>query len=212
MIIDLTKCIGCESCVITCKNFYKIPKNKWRRIIDCGDYPFSKRQRLLIHQTCMHCYNPSCIQVCPTKATYQRKDGIVAIDYNKCIACGSCIVACPYNSRHILNEENLLSGDIINIEEIKGRVKDEKIKVCSKCNFCFHRIDSGAKKGLTPGKDEDATPLCVNACSSGALFFGDFNTIKTDLRDREKNKCKLFDSRTITTETSIFVIYPEWWS
>ena len=47
----------------------------------------------------MHCDNPPCVKACPTRATYKSNDGSVVIDEDRCIGCGGCIEACPYNAR-----------------------------------------------------------------------------------------------------------------
>jgi len=70
---------------------------------------------------CMHCNNPPCERVCPTGATYQREDGLVLIDQNKCIGCKYCILACPYDARYM--------------DESKG--------VVDKCTACVHRLEKG---------------------------------------------------------------------
>jgi molybdopterin-containing oxidoreductase family iron-sulfur binding subunit len=46
--------------------------------------------------SCQHCDNPPCVEACPTRASYKREDGIVLVDYDKCIGCRLCMVACPF--------------------------------------------------------------------------------------------------------------------
>jgi len=74
-----------------------------------------------VPKLCNQCSNPSCVQVCPTGATYRTKDGVVLIDPTYCIGCRYCVQACPYGVRYF-NED-------------KG--------IADKCNWCYHRITKG---------------------------------------------------------------------
>jgi phenylacetyl-CoA:acceptor oxidoreductase subunit 1 len=53
------------------------------------------------------------------------------------------------------------------------RYKEHTTGVVDKCDFCFKRVREGLTAGLKPGTDQDATPFCVIACMSEALYFGD---------------------------------------
>jgi Fe-S-cluster-containing dehydrogenase component len=86
------------------------------------------------------------VPVCPTGASYKRKsDGIVLVDYDKCIGCKYCAWACPYGAREL----------------------DEARQVMTKCTLCVDRIYSAT---LPP---EERKPACVMACPTGARLFGD---------------------------------------
>jgi phenylacetyl-CoA:acceptor oxidoreductase subunit 1 len=176
MLIDLRKCIGCGACVVACAESNKITSNSWRRVIDCGCSESEGRETLYLPVNCMHCNEPPCLDVCPTTATYQRKDGIVAIDYEKCIGCGYCIAACPYLARVILfkNEYDLETRTMCRSSAPSTDMPDY-IGVCTKCHFCMPKIDKGLSKGLRPGVDEEATPACVLSCTSKSLYFGNLN-------------------------------------
>jgi len=172
MVIDLRRCIGCKSCAVGCKAAHK---NAWRRVHDCGITDYPERQRMLLHLSCMHCSEPPCLEVCPTAATYQRPDGIVAIDYNRCVGCGYCIVACPYQARAIYTEEHDFEVNELSRNlgvKYSGTVQGG---VCTKCNFCMDRIDAGLSRGLVPGMDPAASPVCMISCSAKAICFGDLN-------------------------------------
>jgi len=112
------------------------------------------------------------MQVCPTTATGQRADGIVTIDYDLCIGCAYCAVACPYEARFKVDKPKFAFGEEASISE-QLRYDEKKIGVATKCTFCADRIDAGVAAGLAPGRDPEATPVCVNSCISGALVFGD---------------------------------------
>ena len=210
MVVDLRKCIGCESCAVICKELNQIPPGKWRRVIDCGEKDFSNRQRLIVHLSCMHCSKPPCLEVCPTKATYRRSDGIIAIDYSKCIGCGSCIVACPYQARHILKPEELLNNEN-SLRNSGGKKTTDKAGVCTKCNFCYSRVDEGVKKGLKPGVDEEATPFCANICSAGAIHFGDMDDKNSPVSILIMNNSTAQMQKEMKTEPAVYFIVPEWW-
>lgn len=176
MLIDLSRCIGCGACAVGCGESNKITSNYWRRVIDCGGSESTERVTTYLPFNCMHCNEPPCLDVCPTTATYQRKDGIVGIDYDKCIGCGYCIVACPYLARVILfqNEYDMEIRSMQPLSEPVVEIPDY-IGVCTKCHFCRPKIDKGLSEGLKPGIDQEATPACVNSCTSKALHFGDLN-------------------------------------
>ncbi|MGI9412446.1 MAG: 4Fe-4S binding protein, partial [Hyphomicrobiales bacterium] len=112
------------------------------------------------------------LAVCPSPATRQRDDGIVEIDYDLCIGCAYCAVACPYQARYKVERERFAYGGEPMAPEAAKR-DPGRIGVSTKCTFCVDRIDDGIAQGLTPGEDPDATPACVNSCIAGALHFGD---------------------------------------
>ena len=112
------------------------------------------------------------MHVCPSTATGQRDDGIVTIDYDICIGCAYCAVACPYQARYKVDKKMFAYGEEPTESE-ELRFDERRIGVAQKCTFCSDRIDAGLEQGLKPGVDPDATPGCVNACIADALHFGD---------------------------------------
>jgi phenylacetyl-CoA:acceptor oxidoreductase subunit 1 len=113
------------------------------------------------------------MHVCPSKATKKRADGIVTIDYDLCIGCGYCAVACPYQARYKTDRALFAYGAPTRSEA--KRHDDARLAVATKCTFCVERLDAGLEKGLTPGVDPEATPACVNSCIASALVFGDLD-------------------------------------
>lgn len=175
MVIDLTRCTGCTGCEMACKAENSTPPGvTWCRVefLEMGNYPDSNR--LSIPLSCMQCEKPECERVCPTGATHQRKDGIVEVDANKCIGCGSCIIACPYGARYLLEEKRTYFPGYTTPFEEQG-YKRFQVGTVSKCDFCAHRIDDGRRMGLVPGVDREATPACVINCWAKARIFGDLN-------------------------------------
>ena len=122
MVIDLRKCVGCHACTVACKMEHSTPEkcfNTWVEEWNVGEYP--KVSGAKLPKLCNHCLNAPCIDVCPTDATYHTIGGAVVIDEEKCIGCGACANACPYDARYI-NEERNKAG---------------------KCNFCIQRAEAG---------------------------------------------------------------------
>lgn len=119
------------------------------------------RQFLLL---CNHCANPACTRVCPTGATFRRDDGIVVMDYHRCVGCRYCMAACPYGSRSFNFQEP--QGYLAEtVPEYPPRTRG----VVEKCNFCMERLAVGKM------------PLCVEA-SEGAIIFGDLSDPDSPVR------------------------------
>jgi tetrathionate reductase subunit B len=122
MVIDQRKCVGCHTCTVACKSENNVPLGYWRswvKGIQKGKYPDVKN--FFLRRLCNHCDTPPCVEVCPVEATVRRVDGVVTIYYGKCIGCGMCIAACPYDARFFNPVRH----------------------TADKCTFCTHRIDAG---------------------------------------------------------------------
>ena len=175
MVINLTRCVGCYSCVLACKTEHFLPPNAaWNRVL-VSETSDSYKQILPI--LCNHCREPLCVDVCPTGATQQREDGIVWVDEDKCIGCRSCMMACPYQVR-VFNEkpgEYFPGQGFTPYEKMRGKLYPLQLNTVSKCNFCLEIIDEGLKNGLRPGVDREAIPACVNACPASARIFVDLD-------------------------------------
>jgi len=172
MVIDLRRCVGCQTCTAACKSANATPPGvQWRRVLDIesGEYP--EVHRSFVPVSCMHCANPPCEDVCPTTATKKRADGLVTIDYELCIGCANCVMACPYDARSIVHEARYAYGEEPIASEA-ARFDPARLGVATKCTFCRDRIDQAAVTGQVPGVDPEVTPACVNACISGAMHFG----------------------------------------
>ncbi len=173
MVADLDRCVGCQTCTAVCRQTNATqPGVQWRKVLDLefGEYP--DVQRVFVPVGCQHCADPPCMHVCPSTATRQRDDGIVTIDYDLCIGCAHCALACPYQARSKVDEPVYAHGREPTILE-RMQFDEKRMGVSQKCTFCVDRIDDGLARGLTPGVDADATPVCVNSCIAEALHFGD---------------------------------------
>jgi phenylacetyl-CoA:acceptor oxidoreductase 27-kDa subunit len=174
MVIDVARCVGCQTCTIACKQEHGLPPDTaWRWVADCevGEYP--NVRRLFLPMQCMHCASPPCVPVCPTGASRQRPDGIVWIDAAACVGCGYCAMACPYHARHLVQSA---TGhfDTPTLAD-RAQARPERRGVMTKCTFCKERVDGGLERGLVPGVDPDATPMCAVACITRAIAFGDLD-------------------------------------
>lgn len=115
-------CIGCHACTVACKTEHDVPlgvNRTWVKYIEKGTWPDAKRFFSVLR--CNHCTDAPCVTICPTRALYQRHDGIVDFDTDRCIGCKSCMQACPYDALYIDPHEN----------------------TAQKCNYCAHRTDVG---------------------------------------------------------------------
>lgn len=171
MVIDLENCTGCGYCTNACQATNHLPDDINWNVITTEQTSYG--QEYFLPRPCLHCDNPPCTDVCPVGATYKRDDGLVVMDYDKCIGCRYCQVACPYGARSF-NWKTPTEGSYSpnwGDPEVAQRPRG----VVEKCTFCIHRIDDGLARGLTPGEDLDVTPACCVACPASARFFGDLN-------------------------------------
>ena len=172
MVIDQSKCTGCGYCTLACKAHNDVaPDHEWNVVTETGELSGHK---VFLARPCMQCAKAPCVEVCPVGASYYRDDGIVMMDYDKCIGCRYCQVACPYQARSF-NWEKFEGENPLVPEWGQPEVERRPRGVPEKCAFCYQRIDRGLSLGLTPGVDDDATPACVVACPTGARIFGDLN-------------------------------------
>lgn len=172
MVIDQNKCIGCGYCTKACRAHNDVPPGiSWNRVIEVGEFD---GRPVYLPRPCQHCDHAPCVEVCMVRATTKRADGVVMMDYDRCIGCRYCEVACPYGAR-AFNWETFDGENPAVPEWGQPEVARRPRGVVEKCSFCVQRIDRGVRLGLTPGEDEEATPACVVACPREARIFGDLN-------------------------------------
>lgn len=178
MVIDQSKCIGCGYCTRACRAHNDVPPEiSWNRVLQTGKIG---DKDVFLPRPCMHCQHAPCVEVCPVGASYYRADGIVMMDYDRCIGCRYCEVACPYGARAFNWEEFSGANPAVPAwgePEVARRPRG----VVEKCSFCFHRVDRGLALGLRPGVDPEATPACVVVCPVGARKFGDLNDPESEV-------------------------------
>ena len=123
ILLDKDKCVGCQTCVIACKQENKLPVGvQWRQIVEVGPREVDGRLRLdFIHLRCMHCGKAPCISACPQKAITKREDGIIVINQQLCIGYLICVEVCPFMAPQFNPETNTVGI----------------------CTLCMHRVDRG---------------------------------------------------------------------
>jgi len=170
MVIDLKRCVGCNSCTLACRAEKGTPAGiTYNRVAkyEVGKYPAARME--FLPMPCMHCQEPACLEVCPTGATYRRDDGIVLIDHDKCVGCRYCVLACPYDARQSLKRiDNYYgAGTTTPYEALKQGDFDKGTTV--KCDFCVARVDKGR------------LPACVETCPATARYFGNLDDPESEV-------------------------------
>lgn len=149
--IDQSRCIGCHTCAVACKDWHDVPAGpvnwRWVVTVESGRYP--EVFVAYFSLSCLHCADPGCMQVCPVHAISKRhEDGIVLVDWEACLgkgACGKCKEACPYGAPQF------------------GTGEDAKMQMC---DLCIERWKEGRK------------PICVGACPMRALDAGPIDELE----------------------------------
>lgn len=153
-----------------------------------NEYLSEEFKKLPFLVMCNNCKNPACVRACPTGATFQRSDGIIDMDYHRCIGCRFCMGACPFGARSF-NFRNPRPF----IKNINPDYPTRTIGVVEKCTFCVDRLD----KGLMPA--------CVEA-SKGGLIFGDLDDPNSEVRKIVSTKYTIRRKPEMGTQPSVYYI------
>jgi formate dehydrogenase iron-sulfur subunit len=148
MLIDVTRCTGCEQCVVVCKQENGLGKDRpWPGQGPIDGLSATRFTTVLrrpgnhfVRQQCRHCQEPACVSACIVGAMQKTPEGPVICDADKCIGCRYCMLACPYGVPRYDWEQSVHS--------------------IQKCTLCHERIK------------HDRLPACVDACPEKATSFG----------------------------------------
>jgi molybdopterin-containing oxidoreductase family iron-sulfur binding subunit len=208
MVIDVEKCAQpgvVDKVIKACHSVHNVPdfgdsKNQVKWIWEddyehaftatYNEYMDDRIKQLPFLCLCNHCDNPPCVRVCPTKATFRRPDGIVAMDYHRCIGCRFCMAACPFGARSFnwLDAREGLNEKDLNMEypiRMRG--------VVEKCNFCVERLAKGQM------------PACVEAAPE-ALFFGDLADPNSNVRQILRKRTSMRRKIELGSRPSVFYL------
>ena len=207
MVIDPRACDekeGCTACIDACHTAHNVPhfddprhevKWTWKEPFDDA---FPEQEASLVDPAltarpvlvlCNHCDNPPCVRVCPTQATFRRDDGIVMMDWHRCIGCRYCVAACPYGSRSF-NWVDPRPHIAHITEDFPTRTKG----VVEKCTFCEERIGTGRP------------PACVEACPAKALTFGNLDDPDSEVRRLLRSRYALRRKPSLGTHPEVYYL------
>ena len=218
--LDLSRCVGCRRCVKACveENNQSRPSDtgrhdnpiEWIKVFQLekehgvdlahGDAYYAPEQvpaegHFYVPVACQQCKNPPCVKVCPTGATWKERDGIVVIDYDWCIGCRYCMVACPYGARRFNWAKPNLTADAINPNmHVLGNRPREK-GVVEKCTLCIQRVRAGRY------------PACVEVCPVGARKFGNLLDPESEIRYVLEHKRVLVLKEELRTIPQFYYFY-----
>ncbi|MGD2215284.1 MAG: 4Fe-4S dicluster domain-containing protein [Gemmatimonadales bacterium] len=160
ILVDITRCDGCEECVLACKEENDLGPDRLRpgqQAVDgLSATRFSTILRLpddhFVRQQCRHCLEPACVSACLVGAMQKTPEGAVIYDSELCMGCRYCLVACPYG--------------------IPRYEWDAAAPLVRKCTLCYPRIQEGKE------------PACVEACPEEALHFGERDELLAEAHRR----------------------------
>jgi Fe-S-cluster-containing dehydrogenase component len=205
MAIDVGKCArldGCQKCIQACNSLHNVPaipdrnheirwiwKEPFEDAFRAQTDPYMKTVAAPVMVLCNHCDNPPCVRVCPTQATWKRPDGIVAMDWHRCIGCRYCVAACPYGSRSFnwVDPRPYIHGQN---PDFPTRTKG----VVEKCTLCSERLAVGR------------LPACVESCPEKAIVFGNLADPRSDIRELLRSRYHTRRKPELGTAPNVFYI------
>ncbi len=172
---DQTACLGCKACQIACRdknNLYKTGEI-FRNVDTVEDGIFPEVRYFSKSISCNHCATPACVAQCPTAAAYKEEEsGVVLIDTEICIGCGTCVTACPYNEPVYIEDLNIVQKcDSCYVARGKGE-QTACVSACPMRALDFGTLeDLKAKYGdnlvpdikTLPGSENTGPSLLINA-------------------------------------------------
>ena len=196
MVFDLKRCIGCYACQMSCKAENATPPGIfWARVMEKEDGQHPLATRIFLPVLCNHCKDAPCVDICPTGASQKREDGIVFIDYDTCIGCRACMMACPYGSRFYWGKpkDTKYFPEEPTPYEQAGLERYQRGTV-QKCDFCAHRLEKGLE------------PACIGGCPTKARYFGDLDDPTSEVSQliRERRGFQL--QSELGTDPSVYYI------
>jgi Fe-S-cluster-containing dehydrogenase component len=213
MVIDTRRCVGCRACVVACKAENKTPPGVYYNVVVEDTRNSADDRPLFLSKPCFQCEHPPCVDVCPVSATFKRtQDGIVVVDYDRCIGCRYCIAACPYGARtfdfgesYPASEEATPWVAVPSPEYRQYRVREHErspVGNVRKCTFCPHLQDEDGRYDQAAGR----WPACVKTCTGHAIHFGDFDDPNSEvsglLRERQAIRLK----EELGTEPNVYYL------
>lgn len=204
--VDVTRCDGCRACMVACKNWNDLPAepeefqgsyqshehltaNVWNLITfkeqetADGGYEF-----LFRHAACLHCTDAACVKVCPEDALGHTEFGSVVVDYDKCVGCGYCTQACPFDVIQLANH----------VDE-----NGKKYRRAQKCTLCTDRLENGLQ------------PACVQACHTDCLVFGEEDEMlalaaeRLEVAKKRFPKANIYNPQSINGTHTVYVLADE---
>jgi len=171
IVTDLNRCVGCLNCSVACKMVNGIePGAFWNKVLRIGPNPikegdqFPNVEMYYLPLGCQHCKEPECVSVCPTGASHKLEDGTVQVDKQRCIGCQFCVMACPYNVRHLNETEGVVEKCTLCEQKIAGGDLPECVRQCGGRARFFGDLDQGLETFMGPGDGKvDQMPITASS-------------------------------------------------